>query len=71
MSLLKNVRNINVDKAEARMSGMRAIDASLDLGDGFSVMEFETKIKKFHKLQDDHNTTLSMVDVLYNSIHTM
>jgi hypothetical protein len=71
MSRLKNVRNINVDKAEARMSGMRAIDPNLDLGDDFTVAVFESKLKKFHILQDDHNTTLSKVDELYNAIHEM
>jgi hypothetical protein len=71
MSRLKNIRNINIDKAESRMAGMRAIDSSLDLGDNFTVVEFEIKIKKFHTLQEDHNTTLSKVDEMCNASQTM
>ena len=71
MARLKNIRNINVDKAEARMSGMRSIDAKLDLGDGYSVEEFETKIKKFKDTQDQHNTTLSTADDLRNDLLEM
>ncbi len=68
MARLKNIRNINVDKAEARMSGMKSIDSALDLGDGYSIAEFESKIKKFKDTQVEHNTTLGKADDLRNDL---
>ena len=54
-----------LDKANARLAGIKSIDNTLDLGDGLSVETYQAAINDLQQKQNEYNTTLSVVDVKY------
>lgn len=55
-------------QASERLSGLKAIDPSLDLGNGLKVGEFETAITNLRTTVDDYNSMLSLSDEKLNRI---
>jgi hypothetical protein len=51
-----------LNKANTRLSSLKAIDENLDLGNGFTVTEYESRITATKKKLDDHNGRLSSLD---------
>ena len=66
MARKKLVRVPTLDKANARISGIKSIDPALDLNDGLTVDNYQLQIKKTKDRIDEYNTTLSTIDDLYN-----
>ncbi len=57
-----------LSKAESRLSGMKSIDAKLDLGNGMSAANFEKEISALRLKLEAYNTLLSKVDQAANDI---
>lgn len=56
-------RNSKVlDKASARLQGMKSIEATLDLGNGFSVTGFESSITETRAKLNNYHQHLSLLD---------
>lgn len=55
-------------QASERLSGLKAIDPSLDLGNGLKVGEFETAITNLRATVEDYNSMLSQLDEKQNQI---
>ena len=51
-----------VDKAGTRLSSLKGINEDLDLGNGFTNADFDTRIKAVKKQVDDYNGKLSSLD---------
>ncbi|MBD3636814.1 MAG: hypothetical protein HUJ25_05675 [Crocinitomicaceae bacterium] len=58
-----------VAKAEKRLSGLKAIDPQLDLGNGLSVTEFETILAAIKTQITVFNTAMSGLDQQTNDIN--
>jgi hypothetical protein len=56
------------DVAVNRLSGMKSISASLDLGNGLTVQAYEAAVLDLRQRLDDYNITLSIADSKLNSI---
>lgn len=51
-----------LDKASARLQGMKSINATLDLGNGLSVVGFESSIAGTRAKLDNYHQYLSLLD---------
>jgi hypothetical protein len=51
-----------LERASIRISGLKSINPTLDLGNGMTVAAYSTKIQETKDLLDAYNTSLSMVD---------
>ena len=51
-----------LDKVSLRITGMRSIDTPLDLGDGYSLTEYETRQQALRQQLETYNTMLSAID---------
>jgi hypothetical protein len=69
--MARKKKNIDRDiqKAQQRLDGMRAIDPRLDLGEGVTVAAFETLVKKPVDLTSQYNAILAQADDLLNQIN--
>src|ERR1043166_9190810 len=57
-----------LEKAATRLSSIRGINTTLDLGNGFSVSEYDTRIKAAKDLLDEYNANLSAFDGALNGL---
>ncbi|MBD2260600.1 hypothetical protein [Pseudanabaena sp. FACHB-2040] len=57
-----------LEKAERRASGMRSIDASLDLGNGMTLKSYQAALDSLRERQNRYNTLLSSIDQIYNEL---
>lgn len=58
------------EQAVQRVAGLKAIQATLDLGNGLSVEAYETAIGEIKTTIDSYNTLLAEADTLQNTIQT-
>lgn len=61
MPRLKKISRI-VDKAESRLAALKAVSASLDLGNGLTVAVYEQMIQDARQKLESYNTSLAMVN---------
>ena len=66
MGRRKLVRIKDLDIAKARLSAIKSIDPSFDLGNGLTAVNYAASINSFGTVLNQYNTTLSLVDDLYN-----
>jgi hypothetical protein len=66
MARKKMVRVPDLDKGITRMSAVKSIDTALDLGNGITVANYETKVNLVRTKINTYNTALSTIDDLYN-----
>ncbi|MCC7050956.1 MAG: hypothetical protein IT239_04175 [Bacteroidia bacterium] len=66
MSRNKKTISDTLIKANARISGIKSINATLDFGDGKSVATYQGSITTCQSKLDAYNTLLSQVDAAYN-----
>lgn len=66
----KSPTKIMVDATE-RLSGLKSIEADLDLGNGLTNTFFETKIDEIYAALEDYNSLLSLVDQKSNVFDTL
>jgi len=66
MARKKLVRVRDLEKGTTRLSAVKSIDATLDLGNGITIPNYEAEIKALATKVDVYNTTLSTIDDLYN-----
>lgn len=57
-----------LEKAEARLQGMRAIGASLDLGAGLTIASFDTAVSNLRADLESYNQLLASVDQKANDL---
>jgi hypothetical protein len=55
-------------QANQRLSGIKAIDPSLDLGSGLKASDYEAAITSLRRTVDDYNSMLSQLDEKLNQI---
>lgn len=67
MARKKLVRVPDFDKGITRLAAVKSIDPVLDLGNGITVANYETKINLVRTKVNTYNTTLSTIDDLYNA----
>ncbi|MBF04224.1 MAG: hypothetical protein CMP76_13105 [Flavobacterium sp.] len=67
MSRRKLARVLDLEKGITRLSAVRSIDASLDLGNGITVPNYETELNAMSSKLSAYNTALSTIDNLYNN----
>ncbi|WP_130733203.1 hypothetical protein [Flavobacterium sp. J27] len=70
MARRKLARVLDLEKGMTRLSAVKSIDASLDLGNGISVPNYETEINLLTTKLSAYNTALSTIDDLYNECIT-
>jgi uncharacterized protein YukE len=56
------------DDAVQRSAGMKSISPTLDLGNGLTVVAYETAINDFRQKLDEYNTSLSEADSRLNTV---
>lgn len=56
-----------LNKAKARLAGLRSIDANIDLGNGNTAAAFDAEITKATNSMESYNTQLSLVDEKFNA----
>ncbi|HYO91810.1 MAG TPA: hypothetical protein VEQ40_09245 [Pyrinomonadaceae bacterium] len=67
--MARRKRNSSIlEKADARLSGLRTISATLDLGPGLTLAELEAKIAEFRTKQTNYNNMLPALDALSNEL---
>ena len=66
MGRRKIEKNPTLDKANARLAGLKSIDPKLDLGKGQTNDNYALQIKTTSDSLSDYNSTLSTVDDKYN-----
>lgn len=69
MARMKKTVNRDIQSAQRRLDGMKAIDPELDLGEGISVATFEAAINKPVTKISQYNSLLSQADELLNEIN--
>ena len=52
----------NLEKADLRLQSIKSIGATLDLGNGFSVVAFQTEIDNIQNTLDEYNQLLASID---------
>ena len=67
MARLKR-KSIEVEKAKKRLSGLEAISATLDLGNGLTVANYIAKIAAVEVQLDAHNQLISLSDATTNEV---
>ena len=55
-----------IEKANVRSAALESIDSALDLGNGKTLVAYNTKITEAQDALDDYNAKLSEVDSVYN-----
>jgi len=68
MARLKKSINKDIQKAQQRLDGMTAINPTLDLGEGVSVVALKATIDLIVSLIAQYNAILSQADDLLNQI---
>lgn len=67
--MARRTRNSPVlEKADKRVSGLRIISPTLDLGPGLTLTELEAKISEFRTKQTNYNNLLPSLDALSNEL---
>jgi len=66
MARKKLIRIPDLDKGVTRLAAVKSIDAALDLGNGFTVANYETEVQKLSAKVNAYNTALSTLDDLHN-----
>lgn len=56
------------EQAVQRVAGLKAIQATLDLGNGLSIEAYEASIGEMKSTIDTYNTLLAQADTLQNTI---
>lgn len=69
MARMKKNVSRDIQKAQQRLSGMKAISPTLDLGEGVSVTTFEAAVDLPVGLIAQYNRALSQADDLLNQIN--
>jgi hypothetical protein len=67
MARKKLVRVPDFDKGTTRLAAVKSIDPALDLGNGITVANYETKVNLLRTKLNTYNTALSTIDDLYNA----
>jgi hypothetical protein len=57
-----------LDKAQVRSAGMKAINPTLDLGNGLTVASFDTVIVTAQTRLSEYNQALAAIDDKYNEL---
>ncbi len=57
-----------LEKAELRIAGLKAIDPSMDFGDGRNLQNIKQIIQQYRSKIDTYNTTLAMIDSYTNEM---
>lgn len=70
MARLKKVFT-HYELANTRLSALKSIDPSLDLGGGLTAANYESKVLNLRDKLSTYNTTLSLLDQLYNELNTL
>ena len=70
MARLKKVFT-HYEAANTRLSALKSIDPTLDLGSNLTVPNYETKVLNLRDKLSTYNTTLSLLDQLYNELNTL
>jgi hypothetical protein len=60
------IRVTDLDKGKVRLAAIKSIDANLDLGNQITVQNYEIELNKLNAKIEQYNTTLSIIDDLYN-----
>ena len=68
MALKKRVASSAQNQAKVRLSGMKSIEETLDLGDGISVASLDTLSKQADAKLAAYNQKLSEADTLANEL---
>ena len=66
MPRIKKTTSLAITEAEQRIAGMKAIEASLDLGNEVSVTHGETLLRSTRTALEAYNTSLAVSDGLSN-----
>ncbi len=64
----RRTRSTVLQQASVRISGVKSIDAALDLGNGLSVSTYQSAIDEVEDLVNTYNTNMSLVDELRNNL---
>jgi hypothetical protein len=70
MARLKKVFT-HYEVANTRLSALKSIDPALDLGSNLTVPNYETQVLNLRNKLSTYNTTLSLLDQLYNELNTL
>ncbi len=65
----KRRTSATLDKAMARISGMRTVDATMDLGNGLSLAEYEAQFKSVQDELLNYNTMLASIDAIAEQVN--
>jgi uncharacterized protein YukE len=60
--------SMNYEHAIKRIASVKAIDPTLDLGNGLTVESYQQSIDQVSKVMEDYNTHLSLADSLRSSL---
>ncbi|MBD2530968.1 hypothetical protein H6G97_15810 [Nostoc flagelliforme FACHB-838] len=60
-----------LEKAELRMSGLKAIDPSMDFGDARSLQNITQVIQQYRSKIEAYNTTLAVIDSYKNEMREL
>ena len=60
--------SMNYEHAIKRIASVKAIDPTLDLGNGLTVESYQQSINQVSKVMEDYNTHLSLADSLSSSL---
>lgn len=66
MARKKLIRVPDLDKGKARLAAVKSIEATLDLGNGITVANYETQVNLLTTKLATYNTALSKIDDFYN-----
>lgn len=66
MARRKLTRVLDLVKGTTRLAAVKSIDATLDLGSGITLGNYETQISVLANKLSAYNTALSTIDSLYN-----
>jgi hypothetical protein len=67
MATLKKKSQITI-LAQQRIAGLKSIAADLDLGNGLTVVDYQTAVDEVEELLSSYNTHLSLADELKNNL---
>jgi hypothetical protein len=71
MALRRRLASVAQDQAKVRVSGMKSISETLDLGDGVSVDSLSALSKKAEDKLKAYNQKLAEADTLANELDTL
>jgi hypothetical protein len=66
MARRKLSRVLDLEKGNTRLAAVKSIDPALDLGNGITVVNYQTQVQLLATKLATYNTTLSTIDDLYN-----